>query len=375
MSQSRRAFLTTSALAAGAALGLGGLPMPAWARRSDGAGKTVLILGGTKFIGPHFVEAFKKAGYKVSIFTRGRTNADMFANDPMVESLIGDRDGNLTALEGRKWDAVVDNSGYVPRIVGDSANLLKDSVGQYVFISSISVFADFATPGMDESAPVGKMEDPTVETMGENFQNYGPLKALCEEAAEKAMPGRVTNIRPGFIIGPLDPSGRFTYWPVRVKRGGEMVAPGSPSDPVQMIDARDLADFVVRCVEEKTFGVFNATGPDRKLGVGEMIEACEQGTGGDPTLVWVDGEFLQSHEGGLPIWVPPMGEYAGFASINCRKAIAAGLKFRPLSQSARDTLAWYDSLPEDARERRLAAMSPEKEQEILAAWKEAHPGS
>lgn len=374
MNGSRREFLTASALAAGAALGLGGLPRLAWASREGGAGKRMLILGGTGFLGPHVVEEAKKAGWHVTTFTRGRTNADLFEDDPAVEGLIGNRDGNLKSLEGKTWDAVVDTSGYVPRIVRDSATLLKDSVGQYVFISSISAFADFEKVGIDESYPVGKMEDETVESMGENFQNYGPLKALCEQAAEAAMPGRVTNIRPGYIVGPRDSSGRFNYWPVRVKRGGEMIAPGDPSDPVQIIDVRDLAAWIVHCCDQKVVGVFNATGPDRKMSIAEMIEACKQGTGGDPKLVWIDADFLQEHGAGLPIWAPPRGPYTGFAQVDCRRAIAAGLRFRPASQTARDTLEWYNALPEDARQRRLAAMPPEKEAEILAAWKEAHPG-
>ncbi|MBL0922251.1 MAG: NAD-dependent epimerase/dehydratase family protein [Phycisphaerales bacterium] len=374
MNGSRREFLTASALAAGAALGFGGLPRLSWARREVGAGKRMLILGGTGFLGPHVVEEAKKAGWHVTTFTRGRTNADLFEDDPAVEGLIGNRDGDLKSLEGKTWDAVVDTSGYVPRIVRDSATLLKDSVGQYVFISSISAFADFDKVGIDESYPVGKMEDETVESMGENFQNYGPLKALCEQAAEAAIPGRVTNIRPGYIVGPRDSSGRFNYWPVRVKRGGEMIAPGDPSDPVQIIDVRDLAAWIVHCCDQKVVGVFNATGPDRKMSIAEMIEACKQGTGGDPKLVWIDADFLQEHGAGLPIWAPPRGPYTGFAQVDCRRAIAAGLRFRPASQTARDTLEWYNALPEDARQRRLAAMPPEKEAEILAAWKEAHPG-
>lgn len=370
---SRREFLTTTALAASAALGLGALSRPAWARRQDAPGKRMLILGGTGFLGPHIVEEAKKAGWHVTIFTRGKTNADLFANDPQVEHLIGNRDGDLKSLEGKKWDVAVDTSGYVPRIVRDSSTLLKDSVGQYVFISSISAFADFEKVGIDENYAVGKMADEAVETMGENFENYGPLKALCEQAAEAAMPGRVTNIRPGYIVGPRDSSGRFNYWPVRIKKGGEMIAPGDPSDPVQIIDVRDLAAWIVHTADQKIVGVFNATGPDRKLTISEMLDACKQGVGGDAKFVWVNADFLEEHGGGFPIWVPPRGPYTGFAQVDCRRAIAAGLRFRPVSQTAKDTLEWYNALPEDARQRRLAAIPAEKEAEILAAWKEAHP--
>lgn len=187
------------------------------------------------------------------------------------------------------------------------------------------------------------------------------------------MPGRVTNIRPGYIVGPRDSSGRFNYWPVRISKGGEMIAPGDPSDPVQIIDVRDLAAWIVHTADQKIVGVFNATGPDRRLTISEMLDACKQGVGGDAKFVWIDADFLEEHGGGFPIWVPPRGPYTGFAQVDCRKAIAAGLRFRPVSQTAKDTLDWYNSLPEDARQRRLAAIPAEKEAEILAAWKEAHP--
>ncbi len=373
MTTSRREFLATSILAAGAAMGLGALASPALARRASRAQKRLLILGGTGFLGPHTVDAAKAAGWHVTVFNRGKTNPEMFEEDPSVETLLGDRDGDLESLKGKEWDAVIDNSGYVPRIVNDSATLLKDHVGQYVFISSISAYAGFEKVGLNESDPVGRMEDPTVESMGENYQNYGPLKALCEEAAEAAMPGRVTNIRPGYIVGPLDRSGRFTYWPVRVSKGGEMMAPGEAEDRVQIIDVRDLAAWIVHTVDAKITGVYNATGPDEPLTIGAMIEACRKGTGGDPKLTWVDADFLEQRELGFPIWVPARGEYTGFSRVDCSRAYAKGLTFRPVSETARDTLEWYNGLPEDSRLRRLAGPTAEQEAEALNAWKEAHP--
>ncbi len=372
MGASRRDFVKGAAIAA-AGLGLGALaPRAALAAgrtgTSKGSGKTLLILGGTKFLGPEIVAAARKAGYTVTLFNRGRTNPQLF---PDLEKLRGDRDGKLDALRGRSWDAVVDTSGYVPRHVALSAGLLRDAVRQYVFISTISVYADFSRPGMDETAPVGKLADDTVEKV--DGETYGPLKALCEKAVEREMPGRATIIRPGLIVGPNDPTDRFTYWPVRVARGGEVLAPGSPADPVQFIDVRDLAEWTVRMMDSRSFGTFNATGPRQSLGIGQLLDACRKVSGSGATFTWVDADFLAEHRvepwSDMPVWVPGRGESAGLARVSIRRALDRGLAFRPLEATLADTLAWWRGLPAERRASLGAGIGPEREAEVLAAWR------
>jgi 2'-hydroxyisoflavone reductase len=378
MGQTRRDFLRVSA-AAGAFAGIGGIgaigPRAHASPRSRSGGsassRSILILGGTRFLGPAVVEAARARGHSITLFNRGKSNPGLF---PDLETLLGDRDGNLKALEGRKWDAVVDTSGYVPRIVKASAELLAPNVEQYVFISSISVYPEKGAVGRDESAPVVTLTDETVEDMGKDFGNYGPLKALCEKAAEAALPGRATNIRPGLIVGPRDGSDRYTYWPVRVDRGGEVLAPGDGSDPVQYIDVRDLGEWIVRCIEEKTFGVFNATGPAGRHTMKEMLEACHRACKSDATFTWVDADWLERQHvsawSDLPVWVPSKDGGEGFATIDCRKAIAAGLAFRDAETIARDTLAWWKSIPEDQRKKAKFAMTPAREANFLDLWHE-----
>src|SRR4051812_22147676 len=281
----------------------------------------ILILGGTGFLGPQIVDAALARKHTPTLFNRGKTNPGLF---PDLEKLQGDRDPNkgegLKALEGKEWDAVVDTSGYVPRIVKASAELLAKKVKQYVFISTVSVYSDFSKPGVDENSPVGKVADPTDEKA--TNEAYGPLKALCEQAAEAAMPGHVTNIRPGLIVGPGDPTDRFTYWPVRISKGGDVLAPGSGEDPAQVIDVRDLAAWAITAVERRHVGVFNAVGPARKMTMREMLEGCRQGTGSDARLVWADPAFLEKHEIGawmdMPVWT---GSDAGMASISNARAV------------------------------------------------------
>jgi 2'-hydroxyisoflavone reductase len=321
------------------------------------------------------VEALRARGHTVTLFNRGRRNPELF---PDIEKLRGDRDpkvgDGLTALQGRSWDVVFDNSGYVPRIVKASAEMLAPNCGQYVFVSSISAYADNSQENADETAPLATMPDPTVETMGQNFEFYGPLKVLCEQAAEAAFPGRATIVRPGYIVGPTDPTDRFTYWPVRVARGGKMLAPGAPSDPVQVIDARDLGEWMVRIAENGTMGVFNACGPKDRTGMGTMLEACKEAApGADTEFVWVPADFLneQGLGEGLPIWIPYSGDTKGFHTWSNERAVAAGLKFRPLDVTARDTLAWWNELPEDRRMRDNGWLKPEREAEILMAWKDS----
>lgn len=316
----------------------------------------ILILGGTRFLGRHIVEAALASGHRLTLFNRGQTNAELF---PSVEKLRGDRNNDLSALQGRHWDAAIDICGYVPRVVRASAELLAGAVTHYTFISSISVYADFQRPGLDENAPTGVLADPGVEEI--TNETYGPLKALCEQAVEEVLPGRALIVRPGYIVGPDDHTDRFTYWPHRVARGGEMLAPGDSEAPVQFIDVRDLSEWIVRMVEARATGSYNATGPAYRLEMGRLLAECKQLTGSDTHFIWADEDFLQAHQVDLPIWTP--ASEIGGAAVNCQRAIDAGLIFRPLSETIRATLAWDLSRPADYT--LSAGLTPEQEAELL----------
>ena len=341
------------------------------------AKKSILILGGTGFIGPHIITTALARGHKVTMFNRGKTRPELF---PDVEKLRGDRDGQLDALKGRTWDTVIDPSGYVPRIVRLSAELLAPSVKHYIFISTVSVYASGAPVGADENAPLETIDDPTSEDVkGNGFKNYGALKALSEKAAEAAMPGRVANIRPGLIIGPGDMTGRFTHWPTRLSEGGEVLCPGDGSTPAQFIDSRDLAEWLVHLAEQNTVGTMNAIGPEKKITIKDVIDQTNAAVGGKATPVWVPWSFLEKHEVGpwqeMPMWIPNEGEDAGFGTNSNARAIKAGLKFRPVGDTARDTLAWLQTLPEDQRQRaRSSGIKRDKEDKVLAAWKAQKKG-
>lgn len=328
----------------------------------------LLVLGGTVFLGRHIVDAALARGYEVTLFNRGKHNADLY---PQTEKLRGDRDGDLSALAGRRWDAVIDTCGYVPRIVRASAEMLADSVKSYLFISSLSVYREFSKPGADESEPLGTLEDETAEEV--NGETYGPLKALCEQAAERAMPGRVLNVRAGLIVGPFDPTDRFTYWLHRIAVGGEVLAPGNPDTPVQFIDARDLAEWSLNMIESGKSGTYNAAGPDYALTMGTLLQTCLSVIGGSASLTWVAEPFLLEQGAQpwseLPLWVPceTTNEYRGFATTDCRRAIADGLRFRPLAETIRDTFDWHASRPSDYALR--AGLKPERERELLNAWR------
>ncbi|AEI63155.1 SDR family oxidoreductase [Corallococcus macrosporus] len=330
----------------------------------------ILILGGTAFLGPALVEFARSRGHTVTLFNRGKTNPGLF---PDVEKLAGDRDPNkgqgLKALEGRQWDAVVDTSGYVPRVVRASAELLAPHVKHYTFVSSISVYKELSRQGLDETAAVATVDDATTEEVD---KHYGALKALCEQAAEAAMPGRVLNVRPGLIVGPDDPSDRFTYWPLRVARGGEVLAPGDGKDPIQFIDARDLAAFIIRSVERNTTGIFNATGPGQDLLMRDFLEANKTTLGSDARFTWVDTDFLTKHKvepwGDIPAWVPRTGEEGGIGKVSIAKALAAGITFRPATETIRETLAWFKTLPPERQAKPRSGLSAEREKEVLAAW-------
>ncbi|MBS1859834.1 MAG: epimerase, partial [Acidobacteria bacterium] len=356
MSTTRREFV--SALAAA--------PLVAAAPKK----KRILILGGTGFLGPATVEAARARGHELTLFNRGRTRPGLFPN---IETLLGDRDPEkgegLKALRNRKWDAVIDNSGYFPRQVSASAKLLAPNVGHYIFISSISAYADNSIENQDETAKLATTPDPTVEKITE--QTFGPLKVLCEQAAAEALPGRTAIVRPGYIVGPDDPSGRFTYWPVRVDRGGEVLAPGAPADPVQIIDVRDLGAWLITLVEERTTGTFNAAGPKERLAWGDLLGACSKATAAASTLTWVPGEWIRGHaEDVFPIWAPFAGETRGFHTWKNARAVKAGLKFRPYARTVADTLRWYKTQSEGGRTK-LAGPPAEKEAQLLAAWKAA----
>ncbi len=379
MTWTRRDFIkhTTAAGAfVGASSLAGSLALADFTRTRSDQHLRFLILGGTAFLGPAIVEDALSRGHEVTLFNRGRTNPHLF---PDLEKLVGDRLEGHDALKGRTWDVVVDTSAYFPHVVEGAAAALGDNVKQYINISSISVFADFSRRGLTEQDAVGTISDDevaTVKTMGQiTGENYGPLKALCEQAAERAYPGRTCNIRPGLIVGPRDRSGRFTYWPVRVQKGGEVLAPDGPDIPTQLIDVRDLAEFVVRCAEENTNGVFNATSPAEELTIGEMLQACKEVSGSDATFTWASTAFLEEHEVSawmdMPVWVPLEGEEAGHPFINVDRALAAGLTYRPIRQTVRATLDWWATLDGEQQTSHMrAGISPEREAELLAAWHE-----
>lgn len=364
----RRTFLELAGLSGlSVGMGLSLHPRESAARASRPAGLRILVLGGTSFLGPAFVEAARSRGHQLTLFNRGKTNPGLF---PEVEQIHGDRKADLARLAGRSWDAVVDTSGYLPGDVEASATALRDHVKHYVFISTISVYGDVKTPNLDETAPTPPLPANADATKVTN-ETYGPLKALCEQAAEKAMPGRVANVRPGLIVGPRDNSDRFTYWPARMARGGDVLAPGKPTDPVQLIDVRDLAWWLCLVCEARHVGVYNATGPAGVLTVGEMLAACQKVAGVPSRLVWASARFLEekgiSPWMDMPVWVPPESEDGGMTSMSRSRAVAAGLTFRPIVDTARDTLAWWNTLPADRRAKPRAGLSPEREQAALAA--------
>jgi 2'-hydroxyisoflavone reductase len=326
----------------------------------------LLILGGTVFLGRHLTDVALARGHEVTLFNRGQHNVDLF---PTAEKLRGDRDGDLTALAGRRWDAAIDVHGRVPRIVRMSAELLAPAVGHYTFISTTSVYGDYSIRNMAEDAPLATIADPTVEDP--TGPNYGPLKVLSEQAVEAALPGRTLVVRPGLIVGPHDPTNRFTYWPHRVAQGGDLLAPDGPTHPARFIDARDLADWTVRMIESGATGTYNARGPNETLTFGELLDTCKTITGSDARFVWVDEQFLL--DAGvkpyteIPLWIPNLPERAGFYSVNSGKAIAASLTFRPVAETIRDILAWDATQPPDAP--RPSGLRPERERELLTIWR------
>jgi len=368
MTVTRRRFIATTA-ATGGALAMVPEMLRAAVSRAAGRPLDILVLGGTGFIGPHEVEYATARGHRLTLFNRGRTNPGLF---PKAEKLEGDRDGKLDALKGRKWDAVIDNSGYVPRHVRDSAQLLKGNVGRYLFISTLSVFADFSQKGLDENSATAKLTEPGSE---DSRKHYGPLKALCEQEVLQAFGERATIVRPGLIVGPGDTTDRFTYWPVRIDRGGEVLAPGDPSEPVLIIDVRDLCEWCVRLVEEDVGGGYNAVGPKARLSIAEMLYGIKSVTTSEAQLTFVPADFLQAQGvrpwSEMPAWFPPTGPMAGFGYFSREKAIGKGLTFRPLAETAKATLDWFKTLPTERQAKLGAGIAPEKEKTVLAAWRAA----
>ena len=332
----------------------------------------ILILGGTGFTGPYQVRYALSRGHKVTTFNRGKTHPGELPGD--VEQLIGDRNGKLDALKGRQWDVVIDNPTTLPAWVRDAAQILKGNVERYVFISTISVYPESRT-GPDENAPTEKYDgtDPYKETIeavkASGYKTYGPLKTLSEKEAEKWFPGKTLIIRPGLIVGPRDETDRFTYWPVRIDRGGEVLAPGSPDDPVQFIDARDLAEWTIRMAENRETGIFNATGPAKPLGIGGMLDEIKAALKSNAAFTWVTEDFLTQQKveawSDMPVWT---GKESGVARTKIDRALSKGLTFRPLAETARDTLAWFKSLPQDRQSKLHAGLTPEREVEVLTAW-------
>ncbi|MBI3820402.1 MAG: NAD-dependent epimerase/dehydratase family protein [Planctomycetes bacterium] len=332
----------------------------------------ILFLGGTGFLGPHQVECAIKRGHTVTLYNRGKSHPGLF---PTAERLIGDRSTNdyesikKAIASGRKWDVVIDNSAYLPRQVAQAMAAVAGAVNHYIFISTISVFGEGLKPGSDESGPLAKTPDPTTEKV--TGETYGALKALCEEAAEKGMPGKVANIRPTLIVGPGDDTDRFNYWPVRIDRGGPVLAPGDGLDPVQIIDVRDLAEWCIHVAENNICGVFNAAGPEKTLTMKAMLDGVCEGLGKKTEFVWADHEFLTKNKVSawqdMPVWIPRQTPDAAQSQVSNARAVKAGLKFRSVPVTARETLAWCKTRTPDSRPARgpKPGLTPEREAEIL----------
>jgi 2'-hydroxyisoflavone reductase len=344
----------------------------------------LLILGGTRFVGRHLVTAALARNHEITLFNRGQHPSVALTS---VETIYGDRNNDLAKLQGRHWDAVVDTCGYLPRTVRASAEILSHSVDAYVFVSSLSVYADVSRLGIDETAPLATLtsehleEANKIDSSGQASavtygKMYGGLKALCEQAAEEVLPHRVLIIRPGLIVGPYDYTDRFTYWVVRVARGGEVLAPGRPDRYLQFIDVRDLAEWTVRMIERKETGVYNANGLPHNLTMERVLEECKMASDSDASLTWVSDNFLMQEQvapwSEMPLWMPEEGapHLQGFMFINCHKAVGAGLSFRPLNDTIREILTWREK--NRLNEELKAGIDPDREQRLLRQWHETH---
>lgn len=370
MNRNRRRFIQASLLG-GAGLAAGRLPQAATdleGQKNTQESLDILILGGTGFIGPHMVREALRRGHQVSLFNRGRSNIALF---PDLKLYVGDRNKGLDVLKGHSWDAVIDNSGYVPRHVADSARMLNPVTAHYLYISTIAVYAGFSASN-DEKSPLAVLADETVEEV--TGETYGPLKALCEKrAAAEIDANKLTILRPTYICGPGDSTDRFTYWPVRTMRGGDMLWPGTPADKIQIIDVRDLANFVVDCLEQKITGAYNTVTPAGAYTMGDLHDDCVAVTAADMHAVWVGNKFIDEHnlskDRAIPIWASPDGDIGSIALVSGTKAIAAGLRNRPVRETARDTVAWWKTLPAVRTKKLRAGLSAEREAELLQLWK------
>src|ERR1700733_10364820 len=318
----------------------------------------LLVIGGTRFLGRHVVDCAQARDHELTLFNRGRTDPSPIAG---VEQIHGDREQDLALLAGRSWDAVIDTSGYWPRVVRASAEMLAGNVDRYVFVSSISAYGSFPEPGLDEDAPTASDPPPDASDV---MEHYAELKAACERVVASVLPGRALVIRPGLIVGPLDPTDRFTYWVRRLAEGGRVLAPDAPDQPVQLIDARDLADWTVRMAEEGASGVYNATGPAEPLTFGPLLERAAAAVGGRSELVWID-EGRLAEAGGepgdeLPVWLdlPRNGEFRGLCAVDVRRAVGAGLEFRALEDTVTDTLAWDQQRAQASRRANEVPLPP-----------------
>lgn len=366
--------LVATASACGALRGL--FPLAQAAAPEPARPLRILILGGTGFTGPHQVRYALGRGHKVTLFNRGRKPKEWPGE---VEELLGDRNtGDLAALKDREWDVCIDNPTTLPFWVRDAGRVLKGRVGQYIFISTISVYASSAAAGADETAALAAYagKDAMAETQDSvkaDMGLYGPLKALSEREAQQWFKDATTVIRPGLIVGPGDETDRFSYWPARLQRGGEVLAPGSGKDPVQFIDARDLAEWTIRMAEQRAYGIYNATGPDYALSMEALLHGIRATTTAGAQLTWVPADFLAANKvspwSDMPAWVPADGDSAGFAQRSNKKALDKGLNFRPLATTAADTLAWLQAQPAERQAKLRAGLIAEREKEILALWK------
>ncbi len=372
MKSSRREFILKSGAAA-AALGLGmSYANSSTNKKIKKAKKSlkILILGGTAFTGPHLIKYAMDRGHSISIFNRGKTKPTVhIAMFDKVEQLIGDRNDNLEALKGRQWDAVIDNYAVYPRWVRQTTDILKGNVDTYLFTSTLSVHESFSKRGLNENDPVGTTDDPTIEDMSA----YGPLKALSEQVARDVFGNQAIIVRPHLIVGPGDTTDRWTYWPVRIEKGGEVLAPGDYNRPVQYIDARDLSEFMIHLIENKTSGTYSAVGPLAELSMAEMLYGIRAVVSNNISFTWVDQQFLEKNEikpwVEMTAWMPSGGKFDGFFLFENSNAVTAGLKYRPLAVTARDTLRWWQTLSEERRNTPKAGLSITKEKEVLKKWK------
>lgn len=329
------------------------------------SGLNILVLGGTGFIGPHLVQYAMDRGHRITLFNRGRTNTHLF---PQAEKLVGDRNDDLSALEGRTWDAVIDNSGYTPQQVGLSVDLLKDACDQYLFTSTRAVYTDFTSDVMDEEAPVGPTHIPESE-----WDGYGPNKVLSERIVQEAFGARTLITRPPVIVGPGDRSDRFTYWVDRIDDGGDILVQGEPTDPIQFVDVRDLSEFYVHLVETSTTGIFNTEGPGSPLNTAGLIHGIKATTSTPSTFTWVDWDFLieagETPQDSLPFWRPPRGRFQNYGRMDNSRAIASGMTFRPLAVIAKDTLDWHRTRSAELQDKLRVGITRTREAELLRQWR------